>query len=103
MKNINLEVRLNEKSLHANEKVFNLDNSFFSAEISRPLDTENKNERALTLYYKGEKETIPEEELENIYYFLEEQKLVDRINVSSSEYGFPNVSLFGKMDVKIYS
>ena len=103
MEDINLELRLTEKTLFANEKGFNLDDSLFSAEVSRPLDTSNENERALTLYYGGEKGTVPKEEMENIYLFLEKQRLSDRINVSSSEYEFPNITLLGEIKVKVYS
>lgn len=103
MRNINLEVRLTEKSLSVNKKLFELSDSIFSAEILKPLGTDNRNERVLTLYYEDKKDGIGEEEMENIYLFLKNQKLCDKINVYASEDDFPNVSLLGEMKIKIYS
>jgi len=100
-KAINLEVRLTKKTLAVNGKKLSLDNSLLSAEVSRIQS--RKDERELTLQYMGKKGTTPYHEIMNIYSLIKEQRLSERIEVSSCKYNPPNVSLVGKINATIYS
>jgi len=98
---IELEVKISEKLLFANKAKLKLADSLFAVEICEVFDTDNK--YALTLQYQGSREVIPTDEMENITIFLEEQRLSDKIEVSSNDCNFQNVSLIGEMKAVVYS
>lgn len=95
-----LEVMLSDKKLCLNGDYMNLDPRLISAEA--PEISDPSEETALTLIYQGKKNEPFELEMERIYNHFEKNGYSDdTINVSSSGYGLPNVSLVGVMDVSI--
>ncbi|HUS48849.1 MAG TPA: hypothetical protein VMZ91_01680 [Candidatus Paceibacterota bacterium] len=102
MKKIQLEARLEDKTLSVNGKRVKLDDSLFYAGISRVLNREN--ETALELKYQNKGNGFAENEAEDIYSFLEEQELSDKVQVNAyPEEDFSTVVLVGEMNVRAYN
>tara|TARA_Y100000310_G_C20212162_1_gene591837 strand:+ start:80 stop:412 length:333 start_codon:yes stop_codon:yes gene_type:complete len=103
-----LNVSLTEKVLSVQGKKLQLDDTLFSAEVSRILNEDG--EYALTFSYEKGKDGEIISECENIYSFLEAQRLTDRqdeLEVTScgiqKGIDFPNVSICGRMKATIHS
>ena len=94
-------MRLADKVLSVNGKEIKLDDSLFSAGISRVLNREN--EKALEMKYNTQEEDFIDDEAGDIHTFLEEQGLADRIEVNwYTEEKFPTVALVGEYNATIY-
>ncbi len=81
MKNQNIEiaVRLNQKTLSINGKSLRLEDNLAGAESSKISDSPY--ETALELKYSKQKDFSPENEGDKVYSFLEQYKLSDKIKV----------------------
>ncbi len=99
MANPKLEVRLKDKQLFLDGDFMRLDYRLISAET--PKISDPSEEIVLTLRYEGKRNEQFELEIERIYELVNKKRYSDRINVSSSGYGLPNVSLVGVMDTSI--
>jgi len=104
--NIEIAIRLNQKTLSINRKSLRLENNLARAESSKILNSPH--ETALELKYSKQKDFSPEDEGDKIYSFLEQYKLLDKIDVnfySKEDFDtevFPAVALTGEFNANVY-
>lgn len=104
--NIEIAVRLNQKTLSVNGKSLRLENNLDGAESSRISNS--LHETALELKYSKQKDFSPENEGDKIYSFLEQYELSDKIDVHFYSEGdfdaevFPAVALTGEFNAAVY-
>ncbi len=104
--NVEIVVRLNQKTLSVNGKSLKLEDNLVGAESSRIPNSPY--ETALELNYSKQKDFSPEDEGNKIYSFLEQYNLQDKVGVnfySGEDFDtnvFPAVALTGEFDAKVY-
>ncbi len=102
MADLQLELRLSEKTLFVNGTKIELDKSLFAGEISQVLN--RKDQKAFELRYTSKGEDFACEEADRVHAFLEQGSLQERIEVYAyPEADFPTIALVGNFKARIYS
>ena len=100
--NLQLELKLRSKILSLNGKPLKLEDTLFSAELTRVIDHED--DTSLELRYQNRNPDFLKNEAENIYLFLDQENAADKISVNFySEIDFPTIALVGRYSVNIHN